>query len=331
MNNAALLGPLAFLSSAHRGMLANLIEAEKLLELLKTKPTVRGGTIQVPAKIEGKVEFDHVNFRYDDKRQITHDLSFRVDPGQKVALIGETGGGKSTILKLIFRFYDVTSGSVRVDGHDIRDLSLESLRECIGVVPQDPSMFDGTIMSNLRFARLDATDEEIKDACKAAAVHDKIMTFTNHYQSRVGEHGIRLSGGELQRIAIARVFLKNPSIILLDEATSSVDSETEGKIQEALKRLSKNRTTFVVAHRLSTIIDADNIIVIKDGTIIEQGPPGDLMKAKGKYYSLWIKQVGTIDPAATIAKNEEALEDSEGSDKPESNDEPETAAGDSYT
>ena len=293
-------------------MMSNLIDAEQLLELFQTKPSVVGGTKKLPPTIEGKVEFDHVNFGYDGKKQTITDLSFQVAPGKTIALIGETGGGKSTILKLLFRFYDITSGSLRIDDHDIRELSLESLRERIGVVPQDPSMFNDTIMSNLRYARLDATNQEIEDACKAAAVHDKIMTFTDGYQSKVGEYGVRLSGGELQRIAIARAILKNPSIILLDEATSSVDSETEGKIQEALKKLSKDRTTFIVAHRLSTIMDADLILVIKDGQILEQGAPAELMKTKGKYYSLWIKQMGVIDPdPAAITEAEKILNDSE--------------------
>ena len=307
------IAPLAFLSSAHRDMMSNLIDAEQLLELFQTKPSVTGGTKSLPANIKGLVEFDHVNFGYDGKKQTITDLSFHVAPGKTIALIGETGGGKSTILKLLFRFYDITSGSLRVDGHDIRELSLESLRERIGVVPQDPTLFNDTIISNLRYARLDATNEEIMNACKAAAVHDKIMTFADGYQSKVGEHGVRLSGGELQRIAIARAILKDPSIILLDEATSSVDSETEGKIQEALKKLSKDRTTFIVAHRLSTIMDADLILVIKDGRILEQGPPVELMKAKGKYYSLWIKQMGiadvSLDADSEAKKTLESLED----------------------
>lgn len=233
-----------------------------------------------------------MKFSYDGKKQIINDVSFRVEPGQTIALIGETGGGKSTILKLLFRFYDVTEGVIAIDGQDIRTLTLESLREQIGVVPQDPSLFNDTILSNVRYAKLDATEEEVIDACKAAAIHDKILTFSNGYNSKVGEHGVKLSGGELQRIAIARAILKNAKIILLDEATSSVDSETEGKIQEALKILSKGRTTFVVAHRLSTIVDADLIIVIKEGAILEQGPPAELLQTKGKYYRLWTKQMG---------------------------------------
>jgi ABC-type multidrug transport system ATPase subunit len=244
---------------------------------------------------KGQVDFQHVKFSYDRKKQVINDLSFHVAPGQTVALIGETGGGKSTILKLLFRFYDVAGGGILIDGQDVRDVTLESLRENIGVVPQDPQLFNDTILANIRYARLDATDEEVIEACKAAAVHEKILTLANGYASRVGEHGIALSGGELQRIAIARAILKNPKIILLDEATSSVDSETEAKIQDALRRVCQNRTTFVAAHRLSTIIDADLILVIKDGAILEQGTPSDLLASKGKYYSLWSKEMGIFD------------------------------------
>lgn len=290
-------------------MIGNLVDAEQLLELFQTKPTVKDGFNHLRLST-GRVDFEHVKFSYDGKKQIINDVSFRVEPGQTIALIGETGGGKSTILKLLFRFYDVTGGIIAVDGQDIRTLTLESLREQIGVVPQDPSLFNDTILSNVRYAKLDATDAEVVEACKAAAIHDKILTFTDGYHSKVGEHGVKLSGGELQRIAIARAILKDAKIILLDEATSSVDSETEGKIQDALKILSKGRTTFVVAHRLSTIVDADRIIVIKDGAILEQGPPAELLRSKGKYYRLWTKQMGIQDvPDNPERGSEEAEKD----------------------
>ncbi|MCJ1389144.1 hypothetical protein MMC18_001998 [Xylographa bjoerkii] len=292
---ANLAGPLNTLSSAHRELMANLVDAEQLLQLFMTQPTIRDGPDDLYLK-KAQVDFNQVRFSYDGKKQILGGITFHVKAGQTIALIGESGGGKSTILKLLFRFYDVTDGSILIDGQDIRNVTLESLRKCIGVVPQDPSLFNDTIMSNVRYAKLDATEDEIVEACRAAAIHDKIMTFTNGYMSKVGEHGVKLSGGELQRIAIARAILKNPDIILLDEATSSVDSETEGKIQEALDKLSKNRTTFIVAHRLSTIVDADLILVIKDGAILEQGPPAELLKSKGKYYHLWAKQMGIQIP-----------------------------------
>ncbi|KAA6415967.1 MAG: hypothetical protein FRX48_00686 [Lasallia pustulata] len=286
-----LIGPLMFFSRTHVQLMKNLIDAEQLLQLFLTKPGVvdRKGAKKLDLA-KGNVEYAKVNFTYDGKKQIMKDLSFFAAAGQTIAIIGETGGGKSTILNLLFRFYDVTSGSITIDGQDIRDVTLESLRDSIGVVPQDASLFNDTIMNNIRYSRLDATDDEVFDACKAAAIHNKVMTFTDGYQSKVGERGVRLSGGELQRVAIARALLKNSKIILLDEATSSVDTETEGQIQEALVRLTSGRTTFVVAHRLSTIVNADLIIVIKEGEILEKGTHLELFHARGKYHDLWAKQ-----------------------------------------
>ena len=289
---AQLSGPLSFFGSAFRQISRDFLDAEQLLQLLQHRPTVAdqaGATALILHK--GEVEFDQVNFSYNSQKEILKGVSFRALPGQTVALVGETGGGKSTILKLLFRFYDVTQGSIKIDGQNIRNVTLESLRDTIGVVPQDPSLFNETIMSNVRYARLGATDEEVYDACKAAAIHEKIMSFASGYQSMVGERGVKLSGGELQRVAIARAILKNPNIILLDEATSSVDTETELHIQEALHELTLGRTTFVVAHRLSTVMKANLIMVVKDGEIIERGTHDELFRAKGKYYSLWSKQI----------------------------------------
>lgn len=228
-----------------------------------------------------------------------------------ISFVGKTGAGKSTILKLLNRFYDVTEGSIRIDGQDISCVDLHSLRAQIGVVPQSPVLFNDSVMDNVRYAKLDATDEEVYDACRAAAIHEQILGFSDGYETRVGERGAKLSGGELQRIAIARAILKQPKMVLLDvrtvllsrsilsqadtflqEATSAVDTETESKIQEALHRLCKGRTTFVVAHRLSTIMNADRIMVVDDGTILEQGTHESLISAGGKYSELWSKQVG---------------------------------------
>ena len=298
-------GPLSQLSTAHRRLLSNLIDAEQLLELFNTKAVIEDG----PNKLhldKGSVDFNHVSFSYDGEKKIINDVSFTAAAGKTVALIGETGGGKSTILKMLSRFYDPTEGAILIDGQDIRTVTLHSLRENIGVVPQDPMLFNDTILSNLRYAKLNATDNEIIEACKSAAVHDKIVGFTKGYMSKVGEQGVRLSGGELQRVAIARAILKNPKIILLDEATSSVDSETEEKIQQALDKLSKGRTTFIVAHRLSTVKNADLIIVIKDGSVLEHGPPAELLATKGKYYMLWMKQMGIVEKPTEAQGNETA-------------------------
>ena len=272
----------------------NFIDSEELLRLFQMKPTIEDGPNEFAFR-SGMVEVSRVWFSYKEGKEIIKDLTFHARPGQTIALIGETGAGKSTILKLLFRFYDVTSGHISIDGQDIRNVTLASLREHIGVVPQDPTLFNDTIMANVRYAKLEATDDEVMEACKTAAIHEKILTFREGYATKVGERGIKLSGGELQRIAIARAILKNAKIILLDEATSSVDSETEAKIQEGLLKLSKGRTTFVVAHRLSTVRKADRILVIQDGSIVEQGTPRQLNKHKGKYYSLWLKQMGLAD------------------------------------
>ena len=289
---AQLSGPLTFFGSAFRQIAKDFLDAEQLLQVLQYKPSVADRAGAKPLVLsQGKIEFDNVHFSYDSQRQTLKGINFRALPGQTVALVGETGGGKSTILKLLFRFYDVAQGSIKIDGQDIRDVTLESLRDRLGVVPQDPSLFNETIISNVRYARLDATDEEVYEACKAAAIHDKIISFTDGYQSTVGERGVKLSGGELQRISIARAILKNPNIILLDEATSSIDTETETHIQEAFRKLTIGRTTFVIAHRLSTIMRADHIVVVKNGEILEQGNHDSLLYAKSEYYNLWSKQI----------------------------------------
>ena len=289
---AQLQSPLVFFSSMYRSISYSLMDAERLLELFQTKPTVTDLPSAKPLKLgKGAVKFDRVSFAYDPRKPTLKDVSFVVPSGKTVALVGETGGGKSTILKLIDRFYDVKSGSISIDGQDIRDVTLDSLRDKIGVVPQDPMLFNDSIMNNIRYARLTASDKEVYEACKAAAVHDKIMSFPDGYNSKVGDRGVKLSGGEKQRVAIARAILKQPEIILLDEATSAVDTEIEQLIQEGFKTLCHNRTTFIVAHRLSTIMKADHILVVMDGQIIEEGSHQDLIHRKGKYHDLWSKQI----------------------------------------
>jgi ABC-type transport system involved in Fe-S cluster assembly fused permease/ATPase subunit len=286
-----MMSPLYTMAYSYRHLSSTLIDAERLLQLLSTKSTVTNAetpkTLQVK---DAKVEFTDVGFSYDKRKEVLKDINFVAEPGKTIAFVGETGGGKSTMLKLLFRFYDVTGGSITIDGQDIRDVSLSSLRDALGVVPQDPSLFNMSIAENIRYSRLDATDEDIQEACKSAAVHDKIMSFPDGYKSKVGERGVKLSGGELQRVAIARVLIKNPKIVMLDEATSAVDSSTEAQIQEAFKQLSAGRTTFVVAHRLSTIMEADLILVVDHGEIIERGTHEELLKSGGKYLELWTKQ-----------------------------------------
>ncbi|KAL2270868.1 hypothetical protein VTJ83DRAFT_239 [Remersonia thermophila] len=289
---AQLVAPLNFFASLGKSISKDLLQAEQLLEIMQTKPSIVSKENAPPLQLAGgEVRFDGVYFSYDKKKDILKDINFTAKPGTTVAFVGATGAGKSTILKLLDRFYDVTRGSITIDNQDIRDVDLYSLRAQIGVVPQAPILFDDTIMNNVRYAKLTATDEEVYEACKAACIHEQILGFTDGYQTRVGERGVKLSGGELQRVAIARAILKQPSIVLLDEATSAVDTETEQKIQGALRTLCEGRTTFVVAHRLSTIVNADRIIVITGGEIVEQGSHDELIGAGGRYAELWSKQI----------------------------------------
>ena len=286
-----LMWPLNRISHSYRQLSSTLIDAERLLQLLQTKPTVKNTPNAKELQVtQGKIEFEHVNFSYDSRKQTLKNISFVAEPGQTIAFVGETGGGKSTMLKLLFRFYDVGSGSIKIDGNDIRNVTLESLRDALGVVPQDPSLFNQSIMDNIKYAKLDATDEDVEEACKAAAIYDKILLFPDKFNSKVGERGVKLSGGELQRTAIARVLLKNPKVVMLDEATSAVDSKTEEQIQDAFGELSIGRTTFIIAHRLSTIMDADLILVIDHGEIVERGTHDELLMKGGKYFELWTKQ-----------------------------------------
>lgn len=305
-------GPLAQVSWSIRRVSQMLTDSERLLQLMMTKASVTEPPNAPDILIKaGEVVFNHVEFAYDVRRATLKDVSFTAKPGQTVALVGETGGGKSTILKLLYRYYDVSKGSISIDGQDIRSVSLDSLRDSFGMVPQDPSLFNLSIMGNIKYARLDATDEEVKEACRAAAIHDKIESFPDKYKSTVGERGVKLSGGELQRVSIARAVLKQPKIVLLDEATSMIDAETEALIQEAFKRLTASRTTFIIAHRLSTIQHADLILVINDGQIVERGTHEELFRQNGKYVALWSKQlskdVKDIGGSLHVEAGDEAL------------------------
>ncbi|KAF5596382.1 vacuolar membrane HMT1 [Fusarium pseudocircinatum] len=289
---AQLTSPLQFFAKLGKNVSDDFIDAERLLDIMRTQPSVENQKGARPLKfVAGEVEFERVSFSYDKKKGIIKDVSFHVPAGQTVAFVGATGAGKSTLIKLLDRFYDVGDGRICIDGQDIRDVDLFSLRDRIGVVPQNPILFDDTIMNNVRYGRITATDEEVFEACQAACIHDKIKGFTHGYKTRVGERGVKLSGGELQRIAIARAMLKKPDIVLLDEATSAVDTDTEQQIQISFKRLCQGRTTFIVAHRLSTIMNADRIIVVENGEILEQGNHDELIVAGGRYADLWSKQV----------------------------------------
>jgi len=238
----------------------------------------------------GDVAFEHVDFGYEANRQILHDVSFRVPAGHTVAIVGPSGAGKSTISRILFRFYDVQGGRVLIDGQDVRGVSQQSLRANVGIVPQDTVLFNDSIRYNIRYGRVDATDEEIEAAAKLAQIHDFVATLPDGYDTAVGERGLKLSGGEKQRVAIARTILKDPAILLFDEATSALDSQTEKEIQAALRLVSRDRTTLVIAHRLSTIVDADEIIVLEAGRIVERGRHEALLAANNTYAAMWQRQ-----------------------------------------
>jgi ABC-type transport system involved in Fe-S cluster assembly fused permease/ATPase subunit len=283
--------PLNFLGFVYREIKQSLIDMEAMFFLLDTNAEIKDRPDANPLMPgEGSVEFDNVSFGYDPRRPVLHNVSFRVEPGKKVAIVGPSGAGKSTVGRLLFRFYEVDSGAIRIDGQDIQDVQQASLRREIGVVPQDSVLFNDTVYYNIAYGRPDATPAEIEEAARLAAIHDFIMSSPDGYQTLVGERGLKLSGGEKQRVAIARTILKGPRILLFDEATSALDTRTEREIQSALQLVSRDRTTLVIAHRLSTIIDADEIIVLSNGQIAERGRHGDLIAQDGIYAAMWREQ-----------------------------------------
>ena len=265
---------------------------------METKPEIVDKPGAVDLKdVKGNIEYKNVSFSYDTANNVLENINIQIDAGKTIALVGPSGGGKTTLCSLLPRFYDVTGGSVTIDGHDVRDVTLKTLRKAIGIVQQDVYMFAGSIKENIAYGKPDATDKEIIEAAKNANIHDFIVGLDEGYDTYVGERGTRLSGGQKQRIAIARVFLKNPRILILDEATSALDNESERHIQKSLETLSKNRTTVVIAHRLSTIRNADEIIVIGDEGIEEQGSHQELIEKNGiyaKYYNMQFEGLDTI-------------------------------------
>ena len=302
--------PLNFIGMIYREIRQGLTDIEHMFDLLDVPAEVSDQPGAKPLVVtEGRVEFRDVRFSYDPKREILKGISFEVPAGKTVAIVGPSGAGKSTISRLLFRFYDIQSGQVIIDGQDIRSVTQESLRAAIGMVPQDTVLFNDTIAYNIRYGRVGASETDIRQAAELAQIGPFIEHLPDGYKTMVGERGLKLSGGEKQRVAIARTILKAPPILMLDEATSALDSHTEREIQAALDTVSRGRTTIVIAHRLSTVIAADEIIVLKDGRIAERGRHAELLARDGLYASMWARQreATEAEERLRIAREEDEL------------------------
>jgi ATP-binding cassette subfamily B protein len=303
--------PLNFLGFVYLQLNQGLVDMEQMFSLLRVNHEITdtpGAVVLSPAGPPAEIRFENVHFSYNPDRQILKGVSFLASPGQKIAIVGPTGSGKSTISRLLFRFYDTTAGAVLVDGVNVKNITQHSLRGAIGVVPQDTVLFNDTILYNIAYGRPGASAAEIEQAARFAQIHDFIISLPQGYKTKVGERGLKLSGGEKQRVAIARTILKNPRILILDEATSALDTATEQDIGAALRQVAYDRTTLVIAHRLSTVTDADEILVLRDGLIVERGSHAALLAADGVYAGMWAAQVELEAAAETAGVEPSRLE-----------------------